>query len=137
VKPGRSGALISQVDFLATLAALTGQDAAVDTAPDSHNLMPALLGESPEGREYLVEHAGALALREGAWKLIAPGQGAKFNRNTSTELGNDPQPQLYHLGDDPGETRNLAGEWPDRTREMMKTLEETAERRRREPIVGR
>ena len=45
-------------------------------------------------------------------KLIAPGNGPKLNRNTNTELGNDPAPQLYDLANDPGERNDLASRDP-------------------------
>jgi arylsulfatase A-like enzyme len=124
IKPdSRSGALISQVDFIATFAALTGQNAPSQTAPDSVNVLPALLGQSKTARRSLVEHAGSLALIEGNWKLIAPGKGEKMNKLTNTELGNDPQPQLFDLSKDPGEQTNVAAQYPDRVREMTAALD--------------
>jgi len=112
------------VDLLATFAALTRQTLPPGAAPDSFNVLPALLGESHEGRRQLVQHAGALALRQGSWKLIAPSRGAKFNRYTNTELGNDPNAQLYEVTKDPGETRNLATQETERTQTMIKSLED-------------
>ena len=44
--------------------------------PDSFNVLPALLGESPTGRDYVLEHAGRVAIRQGKWKFI-PGTGGK------------------------------------------------------------
>jgi arylsulfatase A-like enzyme len=123
VKPGRSDALVSQVDLLASFAALTGQSIAGGDARDSRNIMPALLGRSKSGRRDLVEQAGSLALRQGTWKYIAPGKGAKINKETNTELGNDAGPQLYDLARDPGETRNLATKHPARVRDMDAALE--------------
>ena len=123
VKPdSASGALISQVDLFASFATLTGQKPAAGAAPDSFDMLPALLGQDRKGRAWLVEHAGALALIEGNWKLIEPGKGAKLNRNTNTELGNDPAPQLYDLAKDPGEKDNVADANPDRVREMLERL---------------
>ena len=61
----RSDALISQVDLLATFAALAGATVPA-SARDSLNVAPALLGKSPSARQTLVEHAGALALIEGS-----------------------------------------------------------------------
>ena len=49
VKPGVSDALVSQVDLLASLAAFTGQKLPETAAPDSFNLMPALLGKTKQG----------------------------------------------------------------------------------------
>ena len=40
--------------------------------PDSVDVLPALLGESPKGRETLVEHAGRLAIRRGSGSLSNP-----------------------------------------------------------------
>jgi arylsulfatase A-like enzyme len=123
VKPGVSGALISQVDLLSSLAALVGGSLPVGAAPDGVNILPALLGESELGRDHLVEQAGALALRQGAWKLIEPGRGARVSTNTNTELGNAPAAQLYHLADDAGETNNLAARQLERATNMTVRLE--------------
>ena len=61
-----------------------------------------------------MEHAGVLSLRQGRWNACAPGKGARFNANTATEMGNDPDGQLYDLATDPGERFNIAGSQPDR-----------------------
>jgi len=119
----RSNALISQVDMLASLTALAGGKVAEGGGPDSVNVLPALLGESPTARRSLVEHADSLALIEGDWKLIAPSKGPKVNRNTNTELGNDPEPQLYDLSEDIGEKNNVAAQYPDRVRAMTVALD--------------
>jgi arylsulfatase A-like enzyme len=118
-----SAALISQVDLLASFADLAGQKVPVGAAPDSEDVLPALLGRSKTARSRLVEHAGSLGLVEGGWKYIEPSRGAKFNRNTNTELGNDPAPQLYDLTRDVGEARNVAADFPDRVKSMAATLE--------------
>ena len=123
VKPGLSPALISQVDFLATLAALAGQKFDSRTSPDSQNVVAALLGDSPTGRTQLVEHAGGLALRLGEWKYIPQRPGARRTQNTDTETGNDPGVQLYNVASDPGETRNLAAEQREKVRELAAALD--------------
>ncbi len=124
IKPDtESGALISQVDLMSSFAALTEQKLPEGAGPDSVNVLPALLGRSKTARQSLVEHAGSLALVEGDWKLIAPGKGPKINRNTNTELGNDPQPQLYNLAIDPGERTNVAADNPERVRRMTALLD--------------
>jgi arylsulfatase A-like enzyme len=123
VKPGVSGALVGQVDFLSSLAALTGQQLPAAAAPDSFNVLPALLGDANSGRDHLVEHANVLSLRQGQWKLIQPSDRAKLNKNTNIELGNDPKPQLYNLAGDPGETKNLAAQHPDKVKELTAQLE--------------
>lgn len=124
VKPGGvSAALLSQVDLLGSFAALNGQTLPPGAGPDSENALPALLGASSKGREVLVEQASVLSLRSGPWKLISPGKGAKRNTNTNIEMGNDPEPQLYNLSDDLGETTNLARRIPDKVRDMTDQLQ--------------
>jgi hypothetical protein len=98
------------VDLMASLAVLTGQKPPEDAGPDSFNTLSALLGDSPRGREHVVEHAGSLALRKGKWKLIEPNKGARVLQNTHTETGNSPEPQLYDVSADPGESRNVEAE---------------------------
>ena len=123
VKPDTvSGALISQVDLLSSLAALAGQKLPSDAAPDSMNELGALLGQSHKGRPYVIEHAGVLAIIQDDWKLISPSNLPKINRNTNTELGNDTEPQLYNLRDDPGERKNLAAQEPERVRQLTDLL---------------
>lgn len=124
VKPGVSPALVSQVDFLATFAALVDSRPDTSTAPDTRNMLPALLGDSMTGRDTLVEQAGRLALRAGNWKLIPPSAGPKMSVPTNTELGNDTAPQLYDLSTDLGEQKNLAAEQPARVEAMLRKLEE-------------
>ena len=123
VKPAVSTALVSQVDFLASFAGLTGGKLPQNAGPDSFDVMPALLGEAKSGRDHLVEHAGVLSLRKGNWKLILPGKGARFNPNVNIELGNDLQPQLYDVSGDRAETKNLAAQHPEKVRELTAMLE--------------
>ncbi len=122
IKPGVSDALVSHIDFLASFAALTGQKLAAGDAPDSRNVLPALLGQSQTGRDQFVEHANVLALRDGVWKYIEPGPGPKRNAATNTELGTDPAGQLYQLADDLGETNDLLQAQPDRSRKLLEEL---------------
>ena len=122
VKPGVSDALVCQVDFPATFAALTGQAFDAKTSPDSQNILPALLGDSGTGRAQLVEQSGGLAIRQGAWKFIPKRPGPKHIVQTGSETGNDPDIQLYDLATDLGETRNLAAQHPDKAQELAALL---------------
>jgi arylsulfatase A-like enzyme len=123
IKPGVSDALISQVDFLATFAALARQEFNQKTAPDTQNILLALLGDSPTARATLIEHTGGLAVRQENWKFIPKRSGPKRNANTDTETGNDPEPQLYDLSTDLGEKENIANKHPDKVRELTAILE--------------
>ncbi len=134
VKPGVSDALVSQVDFPATFAALTGQKFDNKTSPDSQNHLASLLGDSHTGRTTLVEHAGGLAMRKGNWKFIPKRPGVKRAAQTDIELGNDSGVQLYDLSADLSETRNIASEHPDKVKELAAQLE--AEKARGFPEPG-
>jgi len=126
--PGRikadthSPALVSQVDFYASLGAIVGAKPAAGASPDSMDQSAALLGQDRKGRDWLVEHAGTLTLIEGNWKLIPPNKGEKIQVNTNTETGNDPESQLYDLSKDIGEKNNLAAQYPDRVKAMADRL---------------
>ncbi|MGV3638927.1 MAG: sulfatase family protein [Adhaeribacter sp.] len=125
IKPGVSAALVSQVDLYASLAALTGRKLAPADAPDSYNVLPALLGTSKTGRPYVVQQSvnSTLSLVQGNWKYIEPGKGQKVNKNTNTELGNDPEAQLYDLSRDQGETRNVAAANPQVVQQLAARLQ--------------
>jgi arylsulfatase A-like enzyme len=133
VKPGVSEALACQIDLPASMAALTGQKLDLAEAPDSFDVLEALLGRTPAGRDHLVEHAGTLSLIQGDWKYIEPGKGPRMNVSTNTEMGNDPQPQLYHLKDDLGEKNNVAAQYPQRVTEMAALLQKIRQQRRSRP----
>jgi arylsulfatase A-like enzyme len=137
VKPGVSDALVCQIDFLASFAALTGRKLAENDAPDSFNVLPALLGESRQGRDHLVEQAGVLSLRQGSWKLIDTGKGPKVLANTGTETGQASDVQLYNLAEDLGETKNVAAQHPDRVKEMRERLEKLRSAGRSRPAESR
>lgn len=118
-----SDALVDQIDLLASLAALTGQRPEHDDAPDSQNILPALLGRSHDGRQSLVEEAGVLSLVEGRWKVIRGSRKPSYDDWTRTELGNAPAAQLYDRLADPGERMDVAAAHPDIVKRMLTTLE--------------
>jgi arylsulfatase A-like enzyme len=133
VKPGVSAALVSQIDLLASFASFTGQTLTDADAPDSADMMSALLGKASTGREHLVQQATVLSLRLGPWKYIEPSNGPKVTANTDIETGNDPGGQLYDLSRDVGEKENLALKHPERMRDMaarLATIRETGRTRR-------
>ncbi len=109
IKPSVSKALISQLDFLSSFATLTGQKAPVDAALDSLDTLPTLLGESQQGRETLIEHAGGLAIRKGNWKYVAGAAAGKKGAKANT--GKAPSgPALFDLSNDIDESKNVIGE---------------------------
>jgi len=124
VAPGVSDALVSLVDFSASFAALTGQKIPVGDAPDSFNVLSALLGDSKIGRTTLVEHDGfdILGFRDGLWKFIPPD--LRSERRLKPERFYSPAGELYDLGLDLGETKNLNSANPDTIKKLSGELDE-------------
>lgn len=117
--PRRVANAVSLVDMLPTLAELANDGRTIDYAAplDGRSLVPHLSGGPGHDEvigEYLAEGAIAplVMIRRGPWKFIhSPA---------------DPD-QLYHLGDDPRELRNLA-EAPDASDALAEFRVEAARR---------
>jgi len=123
ITPGVSSALTSQIDLLASFAALAGSSVPPGSATDSQNALEVLIGKSTTGRATLVEQGtNGLALRQGNWKFIPSDKGAAQVKSMRT--GNSPQPQLYDLSQDPGETKNLAKEKPEKLKDLSSAFEQ-------------
>ena len=125
VAPGESDAPFSQIDLYASLAALAGGKLSGSDAPDSRNQLDTILGKSKNGREYVIEHArnGALALIKDGWKYIEPHDGPLLDEYAFIELGNNPEPQLYNLKEDIGETNDLFKAEPEKAAQMKAILD--------------
>ena len=91
-------------------------------APDSINTLSALLGESKQGRDTLVEHANGLALRKGNWKYVAAPVAGKKGGKTDTSKAPGIA-ALYDLSADIGETKNLIDDQPKIAAELSAQLE--------------
>ena len=101
-----SNEMVTQVDFMATCAAILGVDLPAGAGEDSYNMLPALEAKNtPSIRKELlnVSGGGGLALRKGDWKLILAGGSRGFTPPQSdadaAALGLPPV-QLYNLSDD-------------------------------------
>jgi len=124
VRPGVSDALVSQIDLLGTLAALTGVTVEEEKLSDSRNQLPAWLGLDIEGREYLIGTGTSLSISTKDWKYIEPNNSSAYQRLTNIEMGNNPKDQLYHLRYDRGEYDNVAEKNPLKVRFLKQILEE-------------
>jgi arylsulfatase A-like enzyme len=126
IAPGESAALVSLVDLPATAAAVVGQPLPAGAAPDSFNLLPLMTGKDRDkGRDHLILMSGKgdLAIRQGPWKYIpdlatANGWGSWIKPGTEAA----PKPGLYHLGDDPAETKNLHASKPEVSKRLAALL---------------
>lgn len=120
ISPTTSDAIISQMDYLASLSALLDID--VNTA-DSQNLLEVLMGESSEGRtELILEATTRTALRMDDWVLIPPYKGPAINKQVNIELGNSNAFQLYNLQSDLGQQENLAATEPEKLKELVEVF---------------
>ncbi len=130
VEPGTSAALVSQVDFYASLASLLDIELSPQEAMDSLNLLGALLGTTDQGRDYLIEESVAtLSLRKANWKYIVPYPEDKIypdwvQIDKGIEGGFIKEPQLYNLDNDAGEQNNLAKDYPALVNELQTKIEE-------------
>ncbi len=126
-----SDALIGQVDFLASFAALVGAKLPDGKFFDSRNVLPALLGESDTGNEYVVQQSSdGLGLRYGKWKYIEASERSvwAYNRHNLGEMNKmhkealENIEYLFDLDADPREEHNLAVEKPEELKEMAEML---------------
>lgn len=120
VPPGKSSdLLISATDILPTFAELA--KASRPKNLDGISFMPTLLGrEQRREHEYLywevVREEGKpplRAVRSGPWKGLL--------------MGDDKDLELYHLEDDPGETQDVARNFPDKVQEMHQWMQESSD----------
>jgi len=104
-------------DISPTVRELAGAEAQSDT--DGISLVPTLLDQGSQKKHdqlywEFFEGGGKRAVRQGPWKLIL------FNTNRDE----NPRPELYHLGNDPGETRNLAGKNSGKITELITLMDQ-------------
>lgn len=131
VESGVSGALVSQIDWFASLASLIGIQLSDSVAPDSRNQIEAWLGKDLRGRDYVIEQSlnnNLSVISADGWKYIQPNGGPAIEQYTKMELGNNPQPQLYNMMKDPGETENLAKTHPAILEQMQKVIADEQQR---------
>jgi arylsulfatase A len=110
--------LLCLTDLYATVAALAEIPLPPDVAEDSFDQSAAFRGESARepARADAIHHSinGTFALRSGPWKLIQGlGSGGFTPPKTRAPEEGGPTGQLYHLGRDPHETKNLWLEEPE------------------------
>jgi arylsulfatase A-like enzyme len=117
INPGVSDAIISQLDWIGSLAAMFNYDL---PESDSENHMGLLLGKTEVGRnDIILEATSRTAYRNADWVLIPPYPGPKMFMTKGIETGNGSKFQLYNLADDPSQENNLAEKIPQKKDEMM------------------
>jgi len=126
VPAGRSSdAIVATLDVLPTFAALAGAEPPDERPLDGFDQSALLRGEDEDGardRFFYYEGGELQAVRVGPWKLRLPGL-ENFRNWTELDRGSS-ETELYHLGRDRGESRNLAAEEPEVVARLMKVAEE-------------
>ncbi len=125
---------------MATVAAIVGAQLPQDAAEDSFSILPALQGQQMETLRPPVMHQGfggarTLAIRSGPWKYLHH-QGSGGNNYAKQPMLQEYQlseqcpeapGQLYHLQQDPGETKNLYQQSPDIVRQLADQLQQSVD----------
>jgi len=122
IKPGVVHGMGSTLDLLPTVAALTGGELPSDRILDGYDISPSLLatGESPRRAMIFYRGTRVFAARVGEFKAHF------FTRTGYRDLKETPHdpPLLYHLGHDPGERHDVAGEHPDVIAAIVELVEQ-------------
>ncbi|MHC4944585.1 MAG: sulfatase family protein [Planctomycetota bacterium] len=140
IGPGTtSDGTICLVDIMATVAAIVGADLPEDSAEDSYNILPALLGQKLDEpiREATVLHSGfgMMAIRRGKWKLIlGRGSGGVTQPRHYKPKKGESKGQLYDMEKDISETTNLYQQEPALVEDLTKLLERYIQEGRSAPI---
>jgi arylsulfatase A len=145
-KPGTvSDALVSQIDFMATLASALGHSLPADAAEDSHDLLPVLKGEKASVRGTHVHNTNpkGYAIRHGDWLLVDAPTGYVSGGNKAWEARRGYQPdgkagvELYNLKTDLAQKHNVAAEHPERVAELKALLKKIREQGHSAPRLAK
>lgn len=122
---GVSDALVSQIDWFASLASLIGARLPKGAAPDSFDYLDTWLGKNQADRPWVIEQASnhTLSVRTKDWKYIEPNDGPKMiTWGPKIETGNLSTPQLYNVTGDVREQDNQADQHPGKVYELQNIL---------------
>lgn len=128
-KPAVSDALVSQIDWLASLASLLHVRPPKGAATDSRNHLDTWLGKDNNDRPWVIEQAmnHALSVRTKEWKYIEPSRGTAFMKEEAVETGYMMGPQLYKISED-YEQKNMAKEKPEIVYELQNILKDVRDK---------
>lgn len=115
IKPGARDGMMHVVDFYPTLAGLAGAKLGKNKPLDGLDLWPMLSAAAPSPRSELVYNIDPMAgaVRQGDWKLIWKGALPQ-------------QLMLYDLAKDKSETADLAGQNPEKVKELQARITQLA-----------
>ena len=112
-----SDATFATIDFLPTFAKLTGFEVPTDRKIDGIDQTELLSGRRTTGREHFYFHDAGV--RQGKWKFLKAN--ADF-KGYAIEDSREKVDELYDLEKDPGESNNLASQFPEKVAELKKLM---------------
>lgn len=125
-----SDALVSQIDWIASMATLVNAKLPKGSAPDSENRLSTWLGRDRTDRAWIIEESSSLSVRTKDWKYIEPNDGpAIITWGPKVETGNLKTPQLYDMKVGQYEKENLADKYPQVVYEMQNILRRVKNKR--------
>jgi arylsulfatase A len=145
-KPGAvCDALVSQIDFMATLASSLGYELPENAAEDSHDLMPLLKGGKESVRTTHIHNTNpnSYAIRHGKWSLIDAKTGylSGVDKGWEKRHGYEPDDkspvELYDMEKDIGQRKNLAAENPETVKELQALLKKIREQGHSAPRLAK
>ncbi len=120
-KLGKVSVPVHITDWMPTFAALAGYRAERDLKWDGTDILPLLTAHTPPAERTLYGVAPnfrAQSVRRGDWKLVVTGAAAANKKKSAAHATEE----LFHLIDDPAETKNLATTRPDILAQMRTHL---------------
>jgi arylsulfatase A-like enzyme len=111
-----SSEMVATLDIFPTIAALTGAELPTAQPLDGQNMWPLLRGEkqeSPREQVYYFQGKRLEGVRKGIWKLM----------HKPISQREEPELQLFHLGQDPFEKYDVAQDHPEIVAELLTLMD--------------
>jgi arylsulfatase A len=140
-KPGSvNNALVSQIDFMATIASALNYQFPDNAAEDSHDLLPLLKGEVDSVRSTHIHNTKEpYAIRNGDW-LLVDGKGSRkpdWEKRHGYPADRKVKVELYNLKTDLSQKHNIAAEQPERVAELQALLKKIREQGHSAPRLAK
>jgi arylsulfatase A-like enzyme len=121
-------ALVESIDLLPTVCDLLGleppREEGVYGIVDGLSLAPLMRGAVESVKGYSFAENGLYAsVQDREWKLIVRAEALSEEGGWENAKAAEEPPRLFHLKDDPGETRNAFGEHPDEAERLFAVLD--------------
>ncbi len=117
IQPGKSDALVNQIDFMASFATMLGIKLDDNQGIDSRDIFSTLVGKDNQGLEYSITEAHSkVAIRKGTWKFIKTLSKQKDKKQNQGA-------NLFNLANDIEEKKNLLKDQPEIATELENLLD--------------